>query len=225
MKNFRELYKTLARPSATDMVNLCVLKALTAKSNSDRVVIARALLARAFTPITNKNKLANGCQPYDGLKTAIGWCRWNTTNPDLVLIFGAKATFLFDTPNEFDDYVKLLNDLKEVHTQDLHRHYCYVFVDMESVSPEQAMVQAAHATMVVGANMSKRYDPHKVYYQIVEKPEDLFEFSQICDKYKVHHFVESDLGDRVIASATEPVLWANRRDLMNYKLVTFNKVA
>lgn len=227
MKNYKSIWKSLNNSiSAYDMVNYCIMKALAAKTE-DKFGLTKIFLSKAFTPIRNPSKLANGAHPYQAvvevlasLKRSINW-----QNGEKHKIFGIPVTEIFDTPEEFEKYKGLVLALSTYDLNKLDRHYCYIFVDIESVSPEQAMVQAAHATMVVGQEMEAIHDPHEIYFQIVKRPANVsaYDLARKHTKFDFHHFIEPDLGNKIIASAINPVPWYKREELKQYSLLSFAK--
>lgn len=225
MKNYKEIWKSLNNKMNTlDVVNYCIVKALAAKTE-DKFELIKIFLSKAFTPIRNPNKLANGSNPYQSLKTAL-WslkCSVGWKTGEKHIIFGVPAQDFFDTPEEFEKYRELILALYDYDLNKLDRHYCYIFMDTETVSPEQAMVQASHATMVVGKDLEKYHNPHEIYFQIVHRPPNVTakDLEKFHNKFKFHHFVEPDLGNKIIASAINPVPWYSREELKNYPLVTF----
>ena len=225
MKAYKKVWKTLGNNiTATDVVNYCLLKALSAKSE-DKIGIAKVLLAKAFTPITNKNRLNNGETPYSTLKIHLYnlGCRVAWKGGNNLTIFGQPVETFFETPDQFEAYKELVQALGKFDCDKLYRYYCYIFVDVKSVTPEQAMVQAAHVTMVVGKTMEDKHDPHKIYFQIVELPDEMkmADLAAAHSKFKFHHFIEPDLGNKIVASAINPIPWHEREELKQYKLVEF----
>lgn len=230
-KEIRQLWKQSVgnNPTARDMVYLCLLKAFHAKSN-DKTAVLYGLLRKTFTPITNKNRLANGHAEFGVIRENLRYIdnvfanvAWKKSDSRLILAFG-KTGFsdIFDTVEEAESFMIFVRDFyKSFDTETLKRYYCYVFLDIESVSPEQLIVQSAHVTMVVGKNMPDNLDPHNIFYQIVELPNGMTH-DDLVKKYKnfkFHQFVEPDMGNRVVASAIEPILWCKRQPLRKFPLV------
>jgi len=225
MKNYKTIWKTLNNNMvAIDVVNYCIVKALSAKTE-DKFELTKIFLSKAFTPIRNPNKLNSGAKPYQALEHALyilnKYVTWK--DGEKHVIFGVPAQDFFDTPEEFEKYRELVIALYNYDVNKLDRHYCYIFVDTETVSPEYAMVQATHAAMVAGKNMAANLNPHEIYFQVVHRPslvsaKDLETFH---NKFEFHHFVEPDIGNKIIASAINPVPWYKREELKQYPLVTF----
>lgn len=72
MKDLREVWKA-EKPEekgADDILLYCLLRAVKAKSNDKRTVLA-GLIYKCFTPITNPRKLAAGYEPWQGVYTAL----------------------------------------------------------------------------------------------------------------------------------------------------------
>lgn len=229
MKNYKSAWKSLSNNmTPIDVVNYCLLKAINAK-HEDKLELSKIFLAQAFTPITNKTKLNNGATPYQSLKGALYslklYTNWKGGND--MKIFGQSIEEFFETPDEFETYKGLVSALYDYDHEKLNRQYCYIFVDTESVTPEQAMVQAAHATMVVGSVAEFAHNPHEIFFQIVDRPIGMsaVDLQKRHKKLRFHHFAEPDLGGKVIASAITPIPWWKREDLKQYPLVSFQKSA
>lgn len=78
-KNYIEFFRAKANAKnifATDMVTLCLFKALRSKSE-DKVAVAQALLKAAFSPITRLSVLANGGGSYHALNVALSRVKVN----------------------------------------------------------------------------------------------------------------------------------------------------
>lgn len=118
-----------------DMAAYMITKAMFSKSN-EKLEVAKALLLRAFSPITNYNKLHNGCSPFDGLRQAVNGASWST------------IVSLLDTRQcaEFKELTRLLCSPKESWKDP---HICYIITRTDIPSIHQ-LVQTAHATMVAG---------------------------------------------------------------------------
>ena len=72
MKDIRTLWKARAAAkaiSSLDLAALCIYKSLLAEEEGLEGASTR--LHKAFTPVTNPRKLANGCTPYSTAQSAI----------------------------------------------------------------------------------------------------------------------------------------------------------
>jgi hypothetical protein len=227
MKNYKTIWKSLKNNvTAFDVVNYCLLKVLAAK-NENKFELTKIFLSKAFTPIRNPKKLANGVKhPYQVLFNIADYLRRSVQWKDGLnhKIFGLPVDEIFDSPEEFEKYKEIILSLYDYDLNKLDRHYCYIFVDTGSVTPEQAMVQAAHATMVVGKEMEDKHNPHEIYFQVVERPVNIsaYELAKAHQQFDFHHFVEPDLGGIIVASAISPVPWYKREELKQYPLLSFS---
>jgi hypothetical protein len=72
MKDLREVWRAenQTEKGADDILLYCLLRAVKAKSNDKRTVLA-GLIYKCFTPITNPRKLAAGYEPWRGVYTAL----------------------------------------------------------------------------------------------------------------------------------------------------------
>lgn len=99
--------------------------------------------------------------------------------------------------------------------------YCYVFV-RQDLSKEQQLVQAAHATLVLG-NKLKRSDVNELYFTVIGVPQ-LIDFVKVTKDLNAHgtkyeSFYEPDQGNTLTAIATHPIPKDQRGKLKDYKLL------
>jgi len=102
--------------------------------------------------------------------------------------------------------------------------YVYIFV-RQDLSREQQLVQAAHATLVLG-NKLKRTDVNELYFTVVGIPQ-LIDFRSVMNDLNAHGtkyetFYEPDQGNTLTAIATHPILRSERGILKDYKLLRFS---
>lgn len=102
--------------------------------------------------------------------------------------------------------------------------YVYVFV-RQDLSNEQQLVQAAHATLVLG-NKLKR-DVNELYFTVIGIPQ-LIDFRKVMNDLNTHGtqyetFYEPDQGNTLTAIATHPISKDQRGILKDYKLLKFNR--
>jgi len=143
------LWKKLANQKkiqSRDVAAYAMIKAIHAKSN-DKLEVARALLYKSFTPITNANKLANGSTTFDGLEYALFRAQWS------ILIGELTA----DEQKMFRSLVEQLIKEEWIDTT-----YAYILVRTDIPKVHQA-VQAAHATMLMGQQVPSHL--HDARYQ------------------------------------------------------------
>lgn len=99
--------------------------------------------------------------------------------------------------------------------------YVYVFV-RQDLSREQQLVQAAHATLVLGSKL-KNKDVSELYFTVIGVA-CLTDFTKVIHDLKKHgtkyeFFYEPDQGNTLTAIATHPIPKADRGKLKDYKLL------
>lgn len=129
-----------------DVAAYALIRAIYSKSN-DKLEVARALLYKSFTPITNSNKLISGAFAFQGLKWSLNWAN----HSELVKELDEPAK------TEFKSLWKALQ--KE---QWLDITYAYILVRTDIPKVHQA-VQAAHAAMLMGQQVPSHL--HDAKYQ------------------------------------------------------------
>lgn len=214
MKDFKSIWKQLASTKsvqAKDMFAYSILRAMAAKSESKKE-IAKYFVARAFQKKKNSTIWAAALSAHSQLK---GDLRWNGR------ILGVPVEEIFSSEEE----LLMFKGILETFTFDFDRVYTYVFV-RQDLSPEYQLVQAAHATMVLGQRMPSEFNPKETYFTVigVADKSELKAVQRVLDDngFKYEDFVEPDIGNEVTAVATHPVHWLSRRPLKNYKLLTFS---
>ena len=103
-------------------------------------------------------------------------------------------------------------------------HYVYIFV-RQDLSNEQQLVQSAHATLVLGSKLGKKYDPSELYFAVIGVPR-LTSFCQVMKDLKKHGteyecFYEPDQGNTMTAIATYPIKKEERGNLLEYPRLKF----
>ena len=105
------------------------------------------------------------------------------------------------------------------------KNYCYLFT-RQDISPEQQVVQTAHAAMKLGYlahdNMVP-LDPDNTYFTVVgvRNEEALYAVVKLLNKfeYSFEVFVEPDIGGQVTSIATYPINENNRGPLLAFNLL------
>jgi len=105
------------------------------------------------------------------------------------------------------------------------KEYVYIFV-RQDLSNEQQLVQAAHATLVLGNKLKDR-KVNELYFSVIGIPR-LTDFCQVFKDLKIHGtkfetFYEPDQGNTLTAIATYPIKDEERGELRKYKRLTFNQ--
>lgn len=214
MKDFRKNYKTLAQSqklTRAHHLQLALLKALTAKTNTDRNEIAGLIVQSTFTKISNEIKLVNGYHEWNGLRLAI-----NETLEDLrTLERGGTVTGPLndiETPFEligFKDILEVISSQVEGDTLPETKYYTYIFVRTD-LSQEQQVVQSAHVALELGYIFGAiGVNPNDLNF-VVCSAKDEFELKEFEDFFNMYHvettsFIEPDQNNTVTAFATFPI--------------------
>ncbi len=222
MKDYIPYWKELAHDKAItvhDTINYCLLKALKAK-NPDKLTVAVGLMQQAFTPVTNRVKLENGQRQYQGLyKTGIGWVSALERSPSKL------RDSALETEEEHRDFNKLWRESYNALEKELVEYYTYIIV-RQDISPEQQSVQAAHATLKLGASLvDSPVSLNNLNFVLCGvKNEDevkgAAEYLYSCG-YDTVEFRESDINDEVTAIASFPIKSTKKRFMKRYKILRF----
>ena len=105
-----------------------------------------------------------------------------------------------------------------------NKEYVYVFT-RQDISPEQQLVQSAHATLVLG-NKLKHKSVDELYFAVIGVP-NLLELGHVMQNLNRHKhefvtFYEPDLGGTLTAVATFPIPDEKRGKLLEYKKLRFS---
>jgi hypothetical protein len=105
-------------------------------------------------------------------------------------------------------------------------YYSYILVRTD-LSPEQQLVQAAHAAIKLGASLESKIDPDLLNLVVcgVANEDALWDahFYIEDNDYYVKEFVESDLGYEATAIATEPIKAKKRAFMKQFKLLKIKR--
>lgn len=221
MKDFNTIWKTLAAEKKLyniHFIQRAILKAMNSKSNFPKEDIIVALLQKHFTPITNKNKLANGSEAFSAIKNAMYYLKWTKH------ILGVKEEDFFDTEEEAKEYKRLLSS---INMSKIGRKYVYYFTSQEGLTAEQQGVQAGHVLFSLGHSLAKKnvkVNPNETYFQWIGIKTDKELVAIKRDLMKegkaVHSFYEPDLQNKLTSIALEPILWNKRGKLVEYPLLS-----
>lgn len=208
MLNYIETWKSLANNKAITAINVaeyCILRAVKAKTPKtfeERLQIAHSLLIKAFTPVKNAVKLANGRSPYDTLKSSVRFIKWSTNyKANQLHLFGQPAN-VFLSEEEITLFVELVRKLS-AGTETL-RQYAYFIVDSQ-LSPEQKAVQAAHVALKFGVQNNAPYDPDTLHFVVLEH-DDLQSKIEYLQSAKQPLTTFVDYG-KITAIAAGPIDW------------------
>jgi hypothetical protein len=216
-KNWKSHWKLVAANkniTARYVVQYCLLKALTAKSNK-KLEIAQTLLRRAFTPVTNRTELANGRTAFDTISKHIYMLDLHPKGH----IFGLDMTLFMDDEG-FANYKDLIRQLWSADMASDEPEYLFIFV-RQDISKEQQAVQAAHATFKAGT-IYRHADADRTNFVLVGVP-TLEELNEVEESFKAKDFygfvkfTEPELGDTATAIATAPIKEHRKGFLKQYK--------
>lgn len=221
MKDFRTIWKTLAANKALSshfFMQRAILIAIDSKRNMPKEDIVDILLHKYYTPITNKNKLSNGCSKFSSVRRD----QFTSMNYH-VPILNMKPEEFFDNEADKKLYYELV---KNINVDRIDRKYVYYFTVQDILTPEQQGVQAAHALFALGARLGDYADPYDTYFQWIGARDSGHLYS-IAEKYK-HldpvKFYEPDVGHKMTSVALPPIPWYKRGDLVDYPLLTHDPV-
>jgi hypothetical protein len=106
------------------------------------------------------------------------------------------------------------------------KEYIYIFT-RQDMSPEQQLVQSAHATLVLGHKLKDRKDASQFYFTVIGVPNLMALAHVMQDLEKMDRqfitFYEPDQGNTLTSIATYPIPEAERGRLKDYKLLRFTK--
>jgi hypothetical protein len=215
-------------------VERAVLKAAEARGDltiNQRVEITIADLQKAFTPVTNSRKLANGRAPFDTLHRAISFASMRFRRFHLILNFssGELSSVTYDL---YGAILSALCDYNEDKFEErLRARYIYTFV-REDIPSEQLLVQTAHAVYEMGHELSLKNgsckpwqkgaeDTHLVCVGVRDGEALIAARDRLESKAEIVPFYESDMGGELTAFAAMPVRLSGRvlfRDYQKLKL-------
>lgn len=225
MKNFKEIYRIKAQNklnTASDVIILCAYKALNAKSNQDKVSIFKALLDKAFSPITNTVKLKNGQTAYRTLELLLyGKTLYN--NLDQIMYSPhriIREEEIAENAEELELFYSLFKTTYDSLVSDSNNplntiFYSYIIVEPTLSFPQQ-LVQATHAGIELGHVLAKeKISVENLHLVAVHSPKPYLieEYNSfINNKLNIASvtFVEPDLDNAVTAIATYPIARKNK---------------
>lgn len=201
MKDWKTIWKKFAQDkkvTSYDVIKYCILKAISAKSNIDKTNLVAYFLEKAFTPIRKKSKLANGRRPWDCLHYKFS--DWHKPIKENFIIFDVKGDEIFDTDEEFNQFIEIWNATSET-SELVGRRYVYFFID-KTLSPVQYAVQAAHVAYVLGQK-HKQENPEQVHFILMET-NDIHQSRAFLKMNNIpfEQFIEPDFGNKLTAIAS-----------------------
>lgn len=238
MKNYKKVWKNYVKSNSATVkehVIYWALKAFLANESNEitKEDIFFSICRRAFTPITNKNKLANGCTPSMVIKNSlqvISWILMSEPNQKKIIFFNLYRediiNQIFDGKEKaFEDFKLFVESLKSSFKAEkvIKRYYSYIFVDQNGVEPIHQAVQAAHCAMKIGQKMNNVFDANNIYYQLCKAPvTNISEHIHLLNAngFTVETFFEPDIN-RTVAYGIHPVESNKRKFLKDYELLSF----
>jgi uncharacterized ferredoxin-like protein len=223
MKDFKAEWKRMLsvdkERSSVDMFQYQIFKALTAKtpvSYEVRVALASIFLRRAFTPITNENKLGNGNRPFSALRSA----QWASRIQPEMKVYNDLRDCL-ETEEDKALYSKLCDEATKKLYHKLEEMYAFFFVRRD-LPIEQVIVQSSHAAFVLGSSI-KIDKPAEVNF-VVCGAEDEKDLEKIRQHFKDNNcetveFKEPDIGNQMTAIASHPIPYSQKRFASKYPLL------
>lgn len=230
MKNITEIWKQIANSKTITpeyVLGYCLLRALRAK-HENKVEIARYFIGRAFSPTKRQYASFSTNHPahhFHSVEVALRNIkdRYVRYGVQYTTLLGEKATDIFETAEEIDQFAELINNIGDF---EYDRHYTYVFV-RQDIPPVHQLVQAAHVTMCVGQKMGNRHDAHNTYFAVIgvlDKHELRAVHNLLVEQnFAFEEFVEPDIGHEVTAIATHPIHFTKRRPLQGFPLLVFDR--
>lgn len=222
--NYKELWKNLARNKANTKehtIQYCILRAIFAKSEN-KLEIAKHFLHKAFSPITNQNKLANGATPYQALNGGY-WGHKDIEHRTLIL--GQRADE-FMSEDDILMYNYIQRNVLDRPDIKLMRHYSY-FITRQDISPEYQLVQTAHAALELG-NKLQPEQVKNLYFTCcgVDDLFDLEDIERLLKNRQLNYvtFREPDIGNQKTAIGVYPIPEHQRGTLRALPLLRFNQV-
>jgi hypothetical protein len=215
MKDFRTQWKNLAHTksiTATDMIDLCILRAMRSKHDTEEVL--KHLLHKAFSP---RNYDSN---PYRAISENAR--RITNYRPTLFRV-PAEEILEGDEVNEFNSWADGLSRKPTA----MLRHYSYFFT-RQDILPEYQLVQTAHAALELGATLTPE-QVHNLHFTCigVANGDELDAVEEQLKGLGLRYiaFREPDFGNKITSIAVEPIVENSykRRLLRGYKLLSFKE--
>jgi len=147
-------FVSTSSPYSSDIIGYALVRAIRSKSNN-KLEVAKGLLYKSFSPITNPNKLANGGTPFQALHEALDRFIWR----------GVESLSHFNLSDQ--EKIELKELYSRVAKEDFQdTTYAYIFV-RQDLPPAQQVVQTAHCTMVLGQTVSKKsHDAERLHFVV-----------------------------------------------------------
>lgn len=105
----------------------------------------------------------------------------------------------------------------------MNKNYVYFFT-RQDISPEQQLVQTAHAALKMGS-LVKPINADETYFTVIGVRDEigLYAVREILDKFQRLYtiFREPDMGDAITSVVTYPIPEDERRELLAFSLLKF----
>lgn len=232
-QDIKALWKNLAdnkRNTRAHHVQYCILRAIAAKGE-DKVAIAKHLIRKAFSPISNANKLANGATPFGALhfwnsNAAIfrlgPWDSEVNKHPKIYTTVLDVPVLDVLTEEEADQFGRILS---AVTPKSLVRRYSYFFT-RQDIFEEYQLVQTAHAALELGSKLKPEEvkDLHFTCCGVADLRE-LENVERVLESLKIPFVVfrEPDIGNEKTSIGVYPIEEHKRGILRSYNLLRFSR--
>jgi hypothetical protein len=218
-KELRENWKTFfatRKAKSYDFATYAILRAMFVNSNEDKVIIARELLLKHFTPCNNKIKNDNGWHKYKAIELAVA------DSISVILFSWVKVEL---TTDEIFEFQRIQRKIYKELTQSTNFGKTLVayFITRQDISPEQQLVQTAHVASVLGETRCSSMDKTTFVVIGCESLTELKQWLTKLDKlnYHVVTFNEPDLNNELTSIAVLPE-WLSYKDRSNHILANCN---
>lgn len=226
MKNTTIAFKKLANDkklTSYDIVCNAILRAINCKKNVPTEEIATGILSRAFTEVTNNNKLNNGHWSYRSIRAALNrinnlyWnkSQWATRGK----ILGLEVDEVFENEEQLEHFKRIST---RIDFSKLNKKYVVIFVAQQMLTPEQQLVQASHAAFKLGNQIEfERESPNFWVIGVpVDTLDELFFYLKDSNQRFVE-FREPDVGNLITAIALHPMRYGNSHRYKTDNLLRF----
>jgi len=221
MKDFTSVWKFLSsnkNATNSETFQYCLLRAMAAK-HEDKHEIALYFIQRAYTPVTNKNKLNNGMHKYLGVIQASWGATKRSSSPLLACL---------ESPEEEKLFEELRNSIVKELCDSASKFYTFIFVRSD-LEPEYQLVQSNHVALALGYSLALKQISNDVvqnlYLAVCHiKDETGLKIVALDIRnhgYQVVEFREPDIGNQITAIASFPIAGHKKSFLKCHKALKF----
>lgn len=246
MKQYKSVWQQLAKShtiTSTDVFHYCLIRAINSKTESyeEKLAVTLYYLHKAFTAVTNENKLSNGWPAYHAVRLASNHVGTYAIQNHDYTKEAINPWHCLDTQAEKDLFLQLEKDSIQELCKTADDKYTFIFV-RQDMTPEQQMVQATHIVEAVTKDMifshilsldAENRGLLSSEYMVAKFPtcnhvlvgvKDTTELENIARELSEHHipwisFSEPDMNMELTALATWPMSRDEKRFLRSQKLL------